>query len=813
MRPLRLMIDGFGSYRDHTELDLSDVDFFVLTGPTGSGKSTVIDALCFALYGTVPRWGKGNMIRNALAPSAAECRVCLVFEAADRRYAAVRQLRRDARGQVHTKEARLDRLDASVPADADLIKILEASVEQLAEGPDDVSTGVTELLGIGYEHFTQCVLLPQGRFAEFLQAKPAERQDLLIELLAYSVYEQVGQRARERGKLAATRLTAAEGRLAEVEEVSAADITAAEQRVTDLAALVTPVDDAVTRMRELRERWMAANADARQVRDHLAALAELRTPSGVAELAGRLATADALIDDRDARRERAEAEETAAEQACAGLPEPAALAGWRDAHAKSAALRTELTALRSASTDADTAEQDLAVAVTRAEQALATAQDDATRIDRAHRAAALAVDLHVGEPCPVCRQAVGTLPHHDVSADVDEARVAVQSARKVVAATAKQHATAVRRAADAKAAVTSADKQLAGLEAQLAGAPPFAELAEAITRRERADAALVAARSAARAARTALQQATGDRAALAQTEQQAWSTLRASRDRFVALRAPAVDGTDLAAAWTALVEWAADQRDVLGARATELDAAEADLRARGQAEAAALTTLLGAHDINVAAQPAKAPVELATHRERADRTVADLLARQRVAAELAAEVARCRQEREVADMLGNLLRSDRFERWLCAEALDSLVLEASRTLLQLSGGQYELYRGDRNDLVVIDHNDAGTHRPVNTLSGGETFQASLALALALSNQVVGLSGGKRDLNSMFLDEGFGTLDETTLDTVAATLERLAQETDRMVGIVTHVPALAERVPVQFAVLRQGASSTVRRVIV
>jgi DNA repair protein SbcC/Rad50 len=139
------------------------------------------------------------------------------------------------------------------------------------------------------------------------------------------------------------------------------------------------------------------------------------------------------------------------------------------------------------------------------------------------------------------------------------------------------------------------------------------------------------------------------------------------------------------------------------------------------------------------------------------------------------------------------------------------VLEASETLMQLSGGQFELYRGDRNDLVVIDHNDAGTHRPVNTLSGGETFQASLSLALALSRQVVGLSGGRRDLNSMFLDEGFGTLDDATLDTVAVTLEKLAEETDRMVGIVTHVPALAERVPVQFAVRRTGASSTVVRV--
>ncbi len=63
---------------------------------------------------------------------------------------------------------------------------------------------------------------------------------------------------------------------------------------------------------------------------------------------------------------------------------------------------------------------------------------------------------------------------------------------------------------------------------------------------------------------------------------------------------------------------------------------------------------------------------------------------------------------------------------------------------------------------------------------------------------------------MFLDEGFGTLDEDTLETVAATLERLAADSDRMVGIVTHVAALAERVPVRFIVGRAGTSSTLRK---
>src|SRR5712691_7080793 len=205
MRPLRLLLDGFGSYRKLAEADLHDVDFFALVGPTGSGKSTLIDGLCFALYGTVPRWGKENVIADALAPAANACRVCLVFEAAGKRYAAVRALTRDKKGQVHTKEARLELLDPAVPSDAPIADLLGASIEQIAEGPDLVTYRVESLLGLSYRHFTQSVLLPQGRFSEFLHAKAADRQDLLVELLAFGVYTLVGQQARKRAKLATDR--------------------------------------------------------------------------------------------------------------------------------------------------------------------------------------------------------------------------------------------------------------------------------------------------------------------------------------------------------------------------------------------------------------------------------------------------------------------------------------------------------------------------------------------------------------------------------------------------------------------------------
>lgn len=114
----------------------------------------------------------------------------------------------------------------------------------------------------------------------------------------------------------------------------------------------------------------------------------------------------------------------------------------------------------------------------------------------------------------------------------------------------------------------------------------------------------------------------------------------------------------------------------------------------------------------------------------------------------------------------------------------------------------------QGEFYVVDHADADTERSVRTLSGGETFQASLALALALSEQLAGL-GSATKLESIFLDEGFGTLDPESLDTVADTLETLAQG-DRMVGLITHVPGLAERVPVRFRVRRDAHSSVVTR---
>src|ERR671928_194017 len=112
MRPLRLDMAGFTVFREETTVDFTDTDFFALVGPTGSGKSTILDAVCFALYGSVPRYESENLIRYVVTLGALEGRVRLDFELDGHHYIATRVARRNQKGVVSTKEARLERVTA-----------------------------------------------------------------------------------------------------------------------------------------------------------------------------------------------------------------------------------------------------------------------------------------------------------------------------------------------------------------------------------------------------------------------------------------------------------------------------------------------------------------------------------------------------------------------------------------------------------------------------------------------------------------------------------------------------------------------------
>ncbi len=813
MRPLRLILDGFGSYRHETEIEFTDVDFFALVGPTGSGKSTVIDALCFALYGTVPRWDNEKEVRNALAPSTNTCNVSLIFELSGERYVAARQLQRDKRNNVTTKAARLERLDPSIPGDAPLPAMLEASVEQLAEGPDQVKLKVQELLGLSYKHFTQSVLLPQGSFSEFLRANPADRQKLLVELLAFGVYKEIGQRARVRAERAEDLRQVAEQARDQLAEATQEAETAAAARLAALTTLGQTVDTSLAELIELDRQAAAARQMANDKENEARLLAALSMPAEVPDLAQQIAVADSLVADCRIRRDEGELAATEAARVRSELPDKAATQQQLGYHSLRRELESETGEQKAALAASTSREERLVAELRGADLELARAQETLETAQRAHAAADLAETLHVGEDCPVCRQRVEILPPHETPASVSVARASLDAARKAQQQAGNARHEAAKSAASAKSDLDRTQARLDRAAEVMADTPPEADLTAWLDAITTADEAVATTRAQATVFQTELAAAEKARASLTAAEDQAWATLGTDRDRLVSLGAPTVgtSGQGLAAAWTTLTDWAAAERNQREQQLPELNETADKLRQRFADAVAGLAGLLAEHGITDVEPPSRIPAVVAEARVRAEAELGRIRADRKKADRLDNEIAARKQEADVASMLGNLLRANKFESWLCSEALDSLIAEASATLLELSGGQYELDQDERtHDLVVIDYADAATKRPVHTLSGGETFQASLALALALSRQVIGLSAGRRELNSMFLDEGFGTLDSDTLDTVASTLERLAADSDRMVGVITHVSELAARVPVRFVVSRTGATSTIVR---
>ena len=154
----------------------------------------------------------------------------------------------------------------------------------------------------------------------------------------------------------------------------------------------------------------------------------------------------------------------------------------------------------------------------------------------------------------------------------------------------------------------------------------------------------------------------------------------------------------------------------------------------------------------------------------------------------------------------------RLEAYIQMNYLDRILVHANTRLMQMTAGQYELERiGAENqrsqsglDLGVIDHYN-GTRRSVKTLSGGESFKASLALALGLSDEVQSTAGGIR-LDTLFLDEGFGSLDEESLEQAIRVLSGLT-EGDRLVGIISHVAALKDRIDRQVIVHKERSGGS------
>lgn len=270
----------------------------------------------------------------------------------------------------------------------------------------------------------------------------------------------------------------------------------------------------------------------------------------------------------------------------------------------------------------------------------------------------------------------------------------------------------------------------------------------------------------------------------------------------------------------------AAEMDSLQAQLARFDESLASARARAERAATAAAGLVPAdlEALQLASNAASAALETAlTERSGLQQAIAATQKTLATLGEMASRIEAAersyRAVGRVADVAaGNNSAGISFVRFVLGSLLDEVLASASERLRTMSHGRFELFRADERrdrrrsgglDLEVFDAH-TGIARAAATLSGGESFLASLSLALGLADVVQSHTGGIR-LETMFIDEGFGTLDPEALDLAMRALEDL-QAGGRLVGIISHVPELKERVRARLEVVSGRNGSSARFVV-
>lgn len=795
MRPVRLEVEGFTSFREHTELDFTGLDLFAITGATGAGKSSLIDAIVFALYGQVPRVGRSY--KQLISHGAERLSVRLDFEVGGQTYRIVRAVR--ARGQ---SAVRLER-------------IANGSAEPVADRVRDIEAAVERIVGLDYDAFTRSVVLPQGQFDAFLKGEPEERRKILVALLNLGVYGDmqgiVNRRAveaRTRSELVGRQLEtdfgeADEANLARCRsqlEAARGEAAGLEKELAGLAGSIA----AAGKVRSIRAEAQRLKGTLEEERGR-----RKRAQQTLAEAAARRRNLEARLAEVAKSLEAVHFDPERQLRLVEARPRLERLLAARR---RVQDLEIELERSRVASEKADASAASAAKAAQVAllkEEAERSALEGARRVRDAarvrHAAHALRRELRPGEPCPVCESTVASVPGSGAPGlDAPEAALAAAETsseaareerfrcdREVTKAEGERESRRRDRARLADT-IDEARREVGTLEESLAGA--LGDLGDPETL----------------AAKLAAELETLDSA---RRERERLETTRAALEREQAALAAELSGAERSVA---------DAGERIGQLEQAHDAAWRELEnvrkglltrlRRAGWEDPALDRPLEERDELHALEDRR------TRLERARSEVSARAARlEESVTRLERDVARAvelRDQKRALDadaaLYGTLaqhLHADQFVAYVQIEALRLLAEDGSRHLRGLSQGRYSL-ESESQDFLVVDHWNADQRRSVRTLSGGESFLASLALALALAERLAELSVEGRageTLESLFLDEGFGTLDPEALDLVVQAIEAL-QGGRRLVGVITHIQSLAERLPARVEVARASAGA-------
>ena len=760
MRPISLEISGFTSFRERVAVDFSRLGLFAITGQTGAGKTSLLDAMTWALYGKTARLGKAG--RELVSQGAMSMEVLLRFRAGENEYRVLRRLKGSAPATV-----RLEYMP-----DGGEWEPITGNVRELEEQ-------IRQLVGLDFDGFNKAVVLPQGQFDVFLRGKAEERRAVLSELLDISVYQRMMQSANEKARMEAA-LAAQKG--LEIDDSVSAEALAERQKLLEAA-------------RQQEKALGASLKKLETVYDDAVELGHLRkdlgsSESSVLEIGKRAAETGrkraSAAEESEVLRRSLEELQGQVNAVAYDADEHLQLTGVLPGLLQRERYVVDLAAAEAASADLRArAEQakaafDEVVAAAAAEtEALNAAREAYEQLHAMDRVTAFRSELKPGCVCPVCEQTVTTVPP-------------VVDAKKLVAARkAMDKRTAAEETARKKLDKARTDAERAGRDLA-AGEARVEELRKQLK-------ALPAGAHDATAVKTRLGEldsAKRRRDELMRSLEEARGKLGEKDKLVVSLQAEAESlGKQIGEA-QAKVESLRKQIDKAAAKIhkqfPEIAAGESEsdwIRRRQTETRGALDT--------VRQQIGQLQAEIARLEEK--------LARNH---QLRTEIAVHQREASEYKDLAQWLNAGNFQQFLLDAALDRLGSEGSKHLRTLSADRYEFGFRDK-EFLVRDAWHGGEERSVSTLSGGESFLASLALALALAEGIAQLNSesGRVVLESLFLDEGFSTLDTETLSTVADALMML-QSGDRLIGIITHVAGLADQMPARIEVEKTVAGSRV-----
>lgn len=915
MRPLKLTIAGFGPYALIQELDFSRLGtggLYLITGDTGAGKTTIFDAITYALFGEASGDSREpSMLRSKYASADAPTYVELTFHHKDSTYTVKR-----IPGYTRAK-SRGTGLTAQV-ATAELLCPDGHSVTKLK----DVNQAIRDIIGLNREQFSQIAMISQGDFRKLLQAGTEERQKIFRDIFRTGFYVLLQSRLKDRAAEVGRETSdaarsirqyvqgiacsedsvhspdvakAKDGQMpmAEFQEVLDAiveeDAKAAEKLKSQLSAVEKELDAVKMQLTKaqgrqdtekqlekqlekvpglsarLEEAEAARNAakgtKPRQdtLKEHLAVWKQqLPEYDNLEQLKTQLETAKKGL--AQAERDR----ETAQQNQNTLANEIKRLKAQQERLSGTEAQKVQLSAQKQQAADRKgrfttllsdieglTAEKNT---LGKLQADLEAAMDISTRLLRIYndkdtaflreQAGIMASTLAEGMPCPVC----GSVHHPSLAvlsesapteADVKAAKEKYEQAYTEVNSVSgkanKQNGIVAVKEKSVRSDIASLLPGTSLEDAPAAAQEKAAELQNEITQLENK---LVEVEKSIRRKKELDEQIPRK-----EGEYQKVTDAFTEADTQIALRKRDIATLEkqlselrsklpFSDKKTALHQQEVGQRELVGLEQAQKKAEE-DYRNGKEALSNAQTVIAQLRE-QLAAQPEWDTEALTNQQDsleqqkkkirQAQEDVHHRLASNRSAAanisSTATRLAELEQRyawmKALSDTANGTVSGKQkieLETYIQGAFFDQILLRANIRLEKMSGGQYDLKRRAVADnlksqagleLDIIDHINA-SERSVNTLSGGESFLASLALALGLSDQVQ-MSTGIR-LDTLFVDEGFGSLDPEALSKAYSTLASLT-EGNRLVGIISHVAELKERIDKQIIVTknRDGGST-------